>query len=52
MAGAGVDVQQGIEQGAHRQQQGQNGEGQGQVAKEQAGLGAQLRHQVQAKLHH
>ncbi|MNV30698.1 hypothetical protein D3C71_1219770 [compost metagenome] len=48
--GAGVDVQQGIEQGADRQQQKQEGEGQGDVAEEiQTGL-AQVRHQIEAEL--
>jgi hypothetical protein len=48
--GAGVDVQQRIEQGADGQQHEQDGERQRDVAEEQqAGL-AQFRHQVQAEL--
>lgn len=50
--GAGVDVQQGIEQGADRQQQEQNGERQRDIAEKHRGGLAQLRHQVQAELDH
>ncbi|MNQ74344.1 hypothetical protein D3C85_890990 [compost metagenome] len=50
--GAGVDIQQGIEQGADRQQQKQEGEGQRDIAEEiQAGF-AQVRHQIEAELDH
>ncbi|MNP28963.1 hypothetical protein D3C76_1219680 [compost metagenome] len=52
MACTCVDIQQGIEQGAHGQEQEQDAEGQGQVAEEQTGLGFKLRYQAQAELHH
>ncbi|MNP06772.1 hypothetical protein D3C76_987690 [compost metagenome] len=50
--GAGVDVQQGIQQGGDGQQQEQDGERQRHVAEEQHRGFAQLRHQVQAELDH
>ncbi len=51
-SGARVDVEQGVEQGADRQQQEQNGERQRDIAEEIHRGFAQLRHQVQAELDH
>ena len=50
MFGAGVDVQQRVEQRAHGQHQEQNGQRQRHVADKQDGGLAQVRHQVQAEL--
>ena len=49
---AGVDVQQGVEQGTHGQHQEQDADCQGHVADEQDRGFAQVRHQIQAELNH
>ncbi len=52
MFGACVDIQQGVEQGAHRQRHEQDGERQRHIADKQRGGFAQARYQVQAELNH
>ncbi len=50
--GAGVDVQQCVEQARQGHAQEQQGEGQGQVAEEMLRRVGQFRHQTQTELHH
>lgn len=52
MFGAGVDVQQRVEQARQRAGHKQQGDGQGEVAEKMLGGGREFRHQLQAELHH
>ncbi|MCY1426477.1 hypothetical protein D9M71_422980 [compost metagenome] len=52
MFGAGIDVEQGIQQARQRHGHEQQGKGQGDIAEEVLGGVGQLRHQLQAELQH
>ena len=52
MLGAGIDIQQGIEQARQGHGHEQQGEGQGEIAEEVLGGVGELRHQFKAELNH